>query len=75
MTAGFINLNQAVWWMKRLCYDTLVTYTDGSSPVLMDTTSGAAGPRPSALYPRIPPPLLNPFRARSGVENLNSLIR
>lgn len=25
----FINLNQAVWWMKRFCYDTLVTYTYG----------------------------------------------
>ena len=41
----FLNLNQAVWWTKRLCYDTLVTYTDSSSPVLMpvdsDTTSGA----------------------------------
>ena len=41
----FLNLNQAVWWMKRLCYDTLVTYTDGSSPVLMpvmDITSGTS---------------------------------
>ena len=38
----FINLNQAVWWMKRLCYDPLVYYGDGVSPVLMDTsTSGA----------------------------------
>ena len=39
----FINLNQAVWWMKRLCYDTLVTYTDGSSPVLMMDTSTTSG--------------------------------
>ena len=41
----FINLNQAVWWMKRFCYDTLVTYTDGSSPspvLMMDTTSGTS---------------------------------
>ena len=45
MTAGFINLNQAVWWTKRLCYDTLVTYTDSSSPVLMDTSTSGAEPR------------------------------
>ena len=39
----FLNLNQAVWWMKRLCYDTLVAYTDGSSLVLMmDITSGTS---------------------------------
>ena len=37
----FLNLNQAVWWMKRLCYDPLVFYGDGVSPVLMDTTSEA----------------------------------
>ena len=38
----FLNLNQAVWWMKRLCYDPLVFYGDGVSPVLMDiSTSGA----------------------------------
>ena len=41
----FINLNQAVWWMKRLCYDTLVTYMDDSSPVLMDTSTSGAEPR------------------------------
>ena len=56
----FINLNQAVWWMKRLCYDPLFLYGDGSSPVL-PTNLGNGLPRPagilvaSALYPRIYP--------------------